>query len=200
MQPKNLEPTKTSRGNFLKIVILILAGEIVFLLPFIIPRVFRPTILNAIGISNFELGTCFSFYGVVAMISYVFGGPLADKFSPRKLISLGLILTGLGGLVLSFSPSYQTLFLLYGYWGFTTIFLLWAALIKATRLWGGKNLQGKAFGLLDGGRGLTSAIVASISVYIFSNLAFAEGPKNFLTIIFISMLSSYSISYFFLKH
>jgi nitrate/nitrite transporter NarK len=43
-------------------------------------------------------------------------------------------------------------------------------MIKATRNWGGKMSQGKAFGILDGGRGLVAAGVASIAVILFSNL------------------------------
>ncbi|NNK09891.1 MAG: MFS transporter, partial [Flavobacteriaceae bacterium] len=61
-----------------------------------------------------------------------------------------------------------TLNILYGYWGFTTIFLFWAPMIKATRVWGGDTSQGKAFGLLDGGRGLVGALFGTLGVYIFS--------------------------------
>jgi Na+/melibiose symporter-like transporter len=74
----------------------------------------------------------------------------------------------LGGIVLASSPSYLTLKILYGYWGFTTIFLLWAAMIKATRIWGGIKNQGLAFGFLDGGRGLVAAGFGSLGVIIFS--------------------------------
>jgi len=52
----------------LVLVALIAAGEGVFLLPFVLARVFRPTLLDAFGITNLELGTAFSLYGVVAMV------------------------------------------------------------------------------------------------------------------------------------
>ena len=61
------------------LLLLILAGESVFILPFVIPRVFRPTVLQAFNLNNVELGLCFSVYGAVALLSYPFGGPLADK-------------------------------------------------------------------------------------------------------------------------
>lgn len=133
-------------------------GESVFILPFVLSRVFRPTVLDAFGLDNVQLGLCFSVYGVVALVSYLFGGPLADKFPPRKLIAMALWLTALGGLVYASFPSYTVLKILYGYWGFTTIFLFWAPMIKATRVWGGNTSQGKAFGFLDGGRGLVGAL------------------------------------------
>jgi len=150
------------------LLLLILSGESVFILPFVLPRVFRPTVLDAFRIDNVELGFCYSVYGIVAMFSYLFGGPLADRFPPRKLIAVALWTTALGGLVYATFPSYTILKLLYGYWGFTTIFLFWAPMIKSTRIWGGKTSQGKAFGFLDGGRGLVGALISTMGILIFS--------------------------------
>ena len=150
------------------LVLLILAGESVFVLPFVLARVFRPTVLDAFDLDNTQLGLCFSVYGVVALLSYLFGGPLADKFPARKLIAVSLWMTALGGLFYASFPTYGMLKLLYGYWGFTTIFLFWAPMIKSTRVWGGTSSQGKAFGFLDGGRGLVGALFGALGVLIFS--------------------------------
>ncbi len=150
------------------LLLLILAGESVFILPFVLSRVFRPTVLEAFGLDNLQLGLCFSIYGIVALLSYLFGGPLADTFPPGKLISMSLWMTALGGLVYATFPSYTVLKIIYGYWGFTTIFLFWAPMIKATRIWGGYKSQGKAFGFLDGGRGLVGALFGAMGVLIFS--------------------------------
>lgn len=150
------------------LLLLILAGESVFILPFVLSRVFRPTVLEAFDLDNVQLGLCFSVYGIIALLSYLFGGPLADKYPPRKLIAVALWMTALGGLVYATFPSYTVLKILYGYWGFTTIFLFWAPMIKATRVWGGATSQGKAFGFLDGGRGLVGALFGTMGVLIFS--------------------------------
>jgi nitrate/nitrite transporter NarK len=150
------------------LLLLILAGESVFILPFVLSRVFRPTVLDAFGLDNVQLGLCFSVYGIIALLSYLFGGPLADKYPPRKLIAVALWMTALGGLVYATFPSFTVLKILYGYWGFTTIFLFWAPMIKATRVWGGSTSQGKAFGFLDGGRGLVGALFGTMGVLIFS--------------------------------
>jgi nitrate/nitrite transporter NarK len=150
------------------LLLLILAGEAVFILPFVLSRVFRPTVLETFGLDNTQLGLCFSVYGLIALVSYFFGGPLADKFAPRKLMAVALWMTALGGVLYSTFPSYLFLKILYGYWGFTTIFLFWAPMIKATRIWGGKQSQGKAFGFLDGGRGLVGALFGTLGVFIFS--------------------------------
>ena len=149
-------------------LILVLAGEIIFGLPFHLARFFRPTYLDVFNISNTNLGDVYAVYGLTAMISYFFGGMLADKYSPRILMSLSLVLTSIGGFFISTIPELSSIFIIYGYWGITTIFLFWSAMIKATKEWGGKYSQGKAFGILDGGRGLFATIVSLIAIYLFT--------------------------------
>lgn len=156
---------------------LIAAGEAVFFLPFVLARVFRPTLLDVFGITNLELGTAFSLYGVVAMVAYFAGGPLADRFSARRLMALALLATGLGGIVLAGFPPPRTMNVLWAFWGMTTVLLFWAAMIRATREWGGQSKQGRAYGLLDGGRGLLAALVASVSVAVFAALLPGEASS-----------------------
>ena len=156
------------KGSFLSITLLILSGELIFLLPYVLARVFRPTFLEVFNLTNLELGSLFSIYGTVAILSYLYGGVISDKFQPKKLIAISLFFTAFGGTVLSTYPSYLMLQILWGYWGFTTVFLFWGAMIKATRVWGGSKNQGEAFGLLDGGRGLVAASMGTLGVVIFS--------------------------------
>ena len=66
------------------ITALLIAGESIFLLPFILARIFRPTLLTVFEINNFQLGSAFSVYGILAMIYYFFGGPIADKIYPKN--------------------------------------------------------------------------------------------------------------------
>lgn len=192
------------------LLLVILAGESVFILPFVLARVFRPTVLEVFNLDNIQLGICFSTYGIVALISYLFGGALADKFPPRKLIAVALWMTALGGLVYATFPDYTTLKILYGYWGFTTIFLFWAPMIKATRVWGGTTSQGKAFGFLDGGRGLVGALFGAMGVLIFSlfitsEIAEATAEESSAAFKYVILVSSGIVSivgvlvWFFMK-
>jgi sugar phosphate permease len=153
---------------------LIVAGETVFVLPFVVARVFRTSFLSVFGLSNLQLGGAFSIYGIVAMLSYFFGGPLADRYAARLLISVALAATAAGGLLFATIPSIGMLALLYGFWGMTSILLFWAALIRATREWGGDAEQGRAYGILDGGRGLLAALLASATVALFAHLLPAD--------------------------
>ena len=149
---------------------LILASEAIFGLPFHIGRFFRPTLLDVLGFTNTELGVAMGIYGVVAMLAYFPGGPLADRFSARKLMSASLIATSFGGLYFATFPGVKGTQIVYAWWGATTILLFWAALIRATREWGGSDEQGRAYGLLDGGRGLLAAITGSAAVLLFASL------------------------------
>jgi len=153
---------------------LVVAGEAVFSLPFHITRYFRPTFLEVFGFSNTELGQAMAAYGVVGMIAYFPGGPLADRYSPRKLLFTSLLFTGLGGFYMATIPGVMGMTILWGFWGATSILLLWAAMIRATREWGGAQDQGKAFGILDGGRGVFAVIMAMAGAQMFQMLM----PEN----------------------
>ncbi len=153
---------------WLIIFCLVFAGEMIFSLPFHIARFFRPTVLDVFGLSNAELGDVFAVYGIIAMLAYFPGGAIADHFSARKLMVTSLTATAMGGLYLAQIPGGLGLAVLFGYWGLTSILLFWAAMIKATREWGGDQKQGRAFGILDGGRGLVAAATASVAVWLLS--------------------------------
>jgi nitrate/nitrite transporter NarK len=146
---------------------LIIAGEAIYSLPYHVARFFRPTLLAVFDLTNTELGVVQATYGVVAMLAYFPGGPLADLFSARKLLTASLVSTAGGGLLLATIPGYVGTVVVFGFWGLTTILLFWAALIRATRNWGGSEQQGRAYGLLDGGRGLLAAAMASSAVLLF---------------------------------
>ena len=147
-----------------------LAAESIYILPYVLARVFRPTFLDVFNLTNLKLGGLFSIYGIVAFFSYLYGGVLADRYSPRKLLSISLIFTSLGGLVMMTYPSYFVMQLLFAYWGFTTVFIFWAPMLKATRSIGGLKKQGKTFSFLDGGRGIVASSIGLIGVFIFSIL------------------------------
>ena len=158
------------KSKLISITTLIIAGEAIFLLPFIVMRVFKPVIREVFLISDIEIGQAQAFYGITALFSYFFGGFMADRWEARKLLSISLVLTSIGGIVMISIPTIEIFKIIYTLWGISTTFLFWAALIKATRQWGNENNQGLSFGLLDGGRGLFAASIAFFGVTILSYL------------------------------
>lgn len=163
-----MSAVKIKSARLVAMFSLIIAGEAIFCLPFHIARYFRPTFVDVFGFTQTQLGMLGSTYGVIAMFAYIFGGPLADRFSARRLLSFALVITGASGFYLLTIPSFQQMFWLYGFWGISTILPFWAALIRATREWGGDDKQGEAFGILDGGRGLIAALLATLALFFFS--------------------------------
>ena len=162
--------TQTVKSSYRNIILFDACRSLFLFYLFLLARIYRPTFLDVFQLTNFELGTLYSIYGIVAVISYLFGGALADRYEPRKLIAGALMITATGGAFLVYYPSFLQLQLLYAFWGFSTIYLFWAAMIKAARSWGGSLQQGRAFGLLEGGRGIVAATIGALGVLLFSNL------------------------------
>lgn len=165
-----MKNTASTTSKWLIIFSLVFAGEMIFGLPFHVARFFRPTLMEVFHLSHTNLGDIFAVYGIAAMLAYFPGGVIADRFSDRKLMTIALLATGIGGFYMLQIPGQMGLSVLFGYWGVSNILLFWAAMLRATRLWGGDNEQGEAFGILDGGRGLVAALVAWIGVLVFTNM------------------------------
>ena len=97
-------------SKYFTLLALILAGEVIFSLPFHIPRFFRPNMLEVFQLSNTQLGDIFALYGVVALLAYFPGGTIADRFEPRSLITFSLVATALGGFYLYTIPNLTGLY------------------------------------------------------------------------------------------
>lgn len=67
------------------------------------------------------------------------------------------------------------LVLIYLIWGFTSLFAFWPALLKGLRGLAAENEQSKAFGFMEGGRGIINALHLAITLAIFNYLSKAAG-------------------------
>ncbi len=146
---------------------LILGGESIYTLPYFLRRDYSTTMAEALQISQTQLGTLSATFGVLALICYFPGGWLADRLSTRHLLTGSLIGTGFGGLAFATFPGYSGALAIFSFWGISTILTFWSALIKAARLWGGEAAQGRAFGILDGGRAFFGAVFGSMALAVF---------------------------------
>jgi sugar phosphate permease len=157
----------TVSDKWLTMGLLCLSGSIIFWLPFF-SEIFYVPMEDAFGFSKTQIGILLSTFGTVSMIAYLPGGWLADRFSSRKLISIALVITALGGFVFSTIPSFLVCVILYGTWGISTACIFWSAMIKTTRNWGSKEEQGRAYGFLEGGRNIGDMVSTTILVAIFA--------------------------------
>ena len=149
-------------------VLCISAGSI-YLLPFLQEVYYKP-LAEALSLNNTEVGSLMSIYGVFAMLSYFPGGWIADKVSPRILITFSLISTGLIGLYFATLPSYQISLIIHAFWGITTTLLFWSAIVRVTRNWAPTNEQGRAFGILQMGRGVSDILMSMPILAVFGIL------------------------------
>lgn len=179
------------KNNMGRLIILTTAGSLIYGLPYF-RSYYYDAYLEVYHLTNTQMGTFGSIFGVLGAISYLFGGIVADMISPRMIMSVSLILTGAAGLLHLTNPSYGMLVLIYLIWGFTSLFAFWPALLKGLRGLAAENEQSKAFGFMEGGRGIINALHLAITLAIFNffsktagNLAGLNGVITFYSIVVI---------------
>ncbi len=166
-------------NKFLQLCFVIVAGETIFMLPFMIPRLYRPLMLEAWSLTNTDIGIGFAAYGVTSTVSYLIGGAFADKYNPKVLISVSLVATASGVYYLVFFPSPISFIATYAFFGVSTILLMWGALIKTTHVIGGESNRSAALGILDSGRGFVAAVASSALLLVVSlNLPNLSAPTD----------------------
>jgi len=170
---KNDEYQLSKSQRIFGIFSVVLAAESLFLLPYVVPRVFRPTVLKVFQVDDLTWNYYVAIYGMVAVFAYLFGGPLADRFAPSKLLASALALTAVGGLIVYFETDKWIMPYVYAFWAIANIFLGWAALFKTIRILSGR-FQALGFGFLEGGRGLVSVLVSTTTVCIFARFISEE--------------------------
>lgn len=162
------------KQNIWRLVILAIAGSMIYGLPYF-RSYYYDAYMEVYHLTNAQMGAFGSIFGVMGAISYLFGGVVADIISPRKLMSISLILTGLGGFLHIFNPGFYMLVFIYLLWGFTSLFAFWPSLLKGLRQIANENEQSKAYGFMDGGRGVVNAVHLAITLAIFNFLSKTAG-------------------------
>ena len=172
------------KKNMPTLVILSIAGALIYALPYF-RNYYYDTFLAAFKLTNTQMGTLGSAYGVCCLISYVFGGYCADRWKTKNLLMISLISTGLLGFTLLTYPPYPVLLAIHAAWGITSILTFWSALVKAVRSLASENEQGKAFGFFEGGRGVTNIIQSMFVLAIFAFFSKRMSEKMALSAVII---------------
>lgn len=161
-------------------LIVIAAGAIYPLL--YLRQNFEISIIESFNITQTQLRYCSSMLGFIFVITYVPSGWLADRFSSRKLLAYSLLATALIGVWFSTMPSYSSLLVIYGAWGVATGLTFWSAHIKLVAMLAKKDQQGRFFGILDGGRGLVEAFLATVAIALFAYVLSQESGSTSLAL------------------
>ena len=160
---------RSTLQRYLRLAVLVVAAGAIYPLIYLRQN-FEITILESFAITASQLGQCYAILGTLFVATYIPSGWLADRVTPRLLMSFSLALAGTLGIWFSTMPSFEALKIIFAGWGLATGLTFWAALIKATTMLGRHDEQGRFFGILDGGRGLVEAILATIAVALFAYL------------------------------
>ncbi|POA99554.1 MFS transporter [Chromobacterium sinusclupearum] len=161
------ERAALGRGRYFQFGLLLVAAGAIYPLLYLRQN-FETTILQSFGITVGDLGVFYSMLGVVYALAYLPSGWLADRMSPRLLISFSLAAVGLLGLWFSTFPGYRALEIIFIGWGLAAGLTFWAALLKGVKMLAAANEQGRFFGVLDGGRGLVEALLATLALALFA--------------------------------
>ncbi|MGD6794163.1 MFS transporter [Metabacillus indicus] len=155
--------------RYFQFLLIVLAAGAIF--PLIYLRTnYQETILEVYGMTLPQLNTIFSALGIAFIVGYFPSGWISDKFSAKKLISISLLFVGLAGIWFAQVPSYPVVIFIFIIWGIFSVLTFWSAHLKIVKLISKKEEEGRFFGVLDGGRGVVEAVLASIAVFLFSRV------------------------------
>jgi len=160
----------SNKRRYLQFAVLVLAAGALYPLMYLRQN-FEISVLEALRITASDLGELYALLGFVFSVAYIPSGRLADLYQPRLLMSFALAAVGLLGFWFSTYPSLFELRLIFLGWGLAGGLCFWASLIKAVNLLADSSEQGRFFGILDGGRGLVEAVLASVAVLMFRVLS-----------------------------
>ncbi|WP_047285970.1 MFS transporter [Pseudomonas protegens] len=165
------------RSRYIQLMLLVLAAGAIYPILYL-RQVYQTTMLEVFQINHSELGYLYSMLGTVFLISYLPSGWLADRIAPRFLIFFSLVATGALGLWYSTAPSLMALMIIFGCWGLTTGLTFWASVLKRVKMIAHHTEQGRFFGILDGGRGLVEALLATLALGLFALATESRGEST----------------------
>jgi MFS family permease len=181
---------ETVRRYFQFFLIVLAAGAIY---PIVYLRTnYQQTLLEVFNISLPQMNTIYSVLGIVWMIGYLPSGLISDKFSAKWLIVISLFGTAAGGFWFAQVPNFASVIAIYCIWGIFSVFTFWSAHMKLVKLLSEKEEEGRFFGILDGGRGVVEALLASLGLFIFSRILGASLalPDKHAAIVAVSYMYS----------
>lgn len=181
-------------------LLLLAAGAgIIFQLPYIRETFYVP-IQNAMNLTNEQMGKLSAGYAAMATLSYFVGGIIADKFSARKLLTFSFLATGVLGLWFSTFPGYNVSRIIFVLMGISTIITYWSACIKATRMLGTDEEQGRLFGLQEGLRGVLNALlVFGMTAAFTAHVDEVAGAASAIRVCAITVIVIGVLNWFFIE-
>lgn len=137
-----------------------------YMLPYI-KYVFYDQLLAATGCTNEQAGLLLSLYTALAIVLYIPGGWVTDKYGAKYVLVISLFVTGLLNFYFAFDTTFAAAVVVWVLLAFSTAFTFWSGMLKAIRMLGDASEQGRMYGFFSSGVGAFSAIVSAIGLYVY---------------------------------
>lgn len=147
------------------IVLLAFFGRAIANVPYL-REVYYDQVMQALHITNTQLGLLSSAVGIASLVGYFFGGFLADRVSTKKMIIVSGIVGGLCSLWYMTFPSFAILLFIHAVIALAGTLIFWAAYVRIIRILGGKQGQGKYYGFAEGIRASFGILLPVLTTYI----------------------------------
>lgn len=161
---------KGVKNRTLVLLILSLIAGLMYLTP-LLRFSFYDQMMDALNLTDIQIGTLGSVYAIFCVICYPVSGVLADKFSTKKLLVISNFAMALITIWYCLLPGFTSLIIIHGLYGIFSIATFWSPYLKAVRQLGSEEEQGRLYGISEGLRGIGQTIVATICLFVISSFA-----------------------------
>ncbi|MDF2419863.1 MFS transporter [Trueperella pyogenes] len=202
MKTKNeVRAQDLSRGRRFFLLTLVSMGSSIIYTPAYLKNVFYDPLMEALNVTNAQLGQFLSAYAITALICYFPSGVIADKVRVRTLSWVGFMLTAALTWVYATLPSVGTLMMVFVGMGISTILIWWGIRFKLVRLISEEEEYSKNIGISYGLYGAAGLVVGLVCLLFIKYIASATDSMRWMLIflgclIFILGLLSFLIPKF----
>ncbi len=175
--------------RYLQFALIVLAAGAIY--PVIYLRTnYQVTLLEVFNLSQAQLNNFYSMLGIAYVIGYIPSGLLADKVPAKWLIGISLLGVSLCGFWFAQVPGAGAVNAIFFLWGIFSVFTFWSSHMKIVKLLSTEKDEGRFFGILDGGRGVVEAVMASVGLAIFASVlggseALADKQSAMVSVIYL---------------
>jgi len=177
-----------SYKQWLTLMAIFMGGGTIYKLAYI-RDVYYTQMQEVTGATNVQMGLMMTAFATTCVFCFLPGGWLVDLFPAKYLVAAGLIITGAAGLVEATLPPMNVLLIIQGIYGISTTLLFWEAMFKGVRLLGKQDEQGRLYGVLEGGRGITGTLISFLSLWVYARLGSGNlGMRGAMLVYAISLI------------
>ncbi|RPG33641.1 MAG: MFS transporter [Gammaproteobacteria bacterium TMED92] len=165
-------PLFTSKRVFINFLVLVLCAQFAFSV-LAMKGALLPQMLELWQISKTQFGVLMSIYGIVHNVFYLALAWAQDRFSPRILIPVNMVLGGVTTFFLGQTDDFVTLCVLFVMLSLWCEGAFWPAVLSSVRKSTSDSNQGKIFGLLEGGRGAIELLQNALTIGLYAYLGYS---------------------------